>query len=79
MCWLLVLLPPGGSSAGRKPMSGERVFFDTNMLVYLYSKDEPQKQRRALSALLSNDCVVRREIQGLPLFLYAGTMGGNDG
>jgi predicted nucleic acid-binding protein len=43
-------------------MSGERVFFDTNMLVYLYSKDEPQKQKRALSALLSNECVVSGQV-----------------
>jgi predicted nucleic acid-binding protein len=43
-------------------MSGERAFFDTNALVYLYSGDEPQKQGRALRALLTHECIVSRQV-----------------
>ena len=32
-------------------MSGVRTFVDTNVLVYAFTKDEPEKQERALSAL----------------------------
>ena len=32
-------------------MSGVRTFVDTNVLVYAFTKDEPDKQEKALSAL----------------------------
>jgi predicted nucleic acid-binding protein len=43
-------------------MNGSRAFFDSNALVYLYSVDEPVKQGQALSALLSFDCVISRQV-----------------
>jgi predicted nucleic acid-binding protein len=43
-------------------MSDSRAFFDSNALVYLYSVDEPLKQRQALSALLTYDCVISRQV-----------------
>jgi predicted nucleic acid-binding protein len=43
-------------------MSGERAFFDTNALVYLYSDDEPTKQGQALLALLTYECIVSRQV-----------------
>lgn len=40
-----------------KPMNGS-IFFDTNILIYAYSSDEPEKRIlvRSMSALLLNKC-----------------------
>ena len=44
-----------GGSAGRKPMSAVKTFVDTNVLIYAFTSDEPEKQDSALKALLSED------------------------
>jgi len=35
----------------------DRAFVDTNVFVYLYSEDEPEKQRKALGLLECYDCI----------------------
>jgi predicted nucleic acid-binding protein len=43
-------------------MNDSRAFFDTNAIVYLYSSDEPEKQKKAFLALQSYDCVISRQV-----------------
>jgi predicted nucleic acid-binding protein len=40
------------------PMSG-KTFLDTNIVVYLYSGDEPEKQAAALALIERNNPVVK--------------------
>ncbi len=42
-------------------MSG-KVFLDTNVVVYLYSDDEPEKQAAALSLIERNDTIVSTQV-----------------
>ncbi|MHC6202786.1 PIN domain-containing protein [Breznakiellaceae bacterium SP9] len=40
----------------------DRVFIDTNILVYAYSTDDEVKQRKTVSALFDNDCVISTQV-----------------
>ena len=42
-------------------MSG-KVFLDTNVVVYLYSGDEPEKQAAAIALIERNDTVVSTQV-----------------
>lgn len=39
-----------------------KVFLDTNVLVYLYSRDEPEKQAAALSLIENNESFVSTQV-----------------
>jgi len=41
-----------------KPMGDARAFLDTNVLVYLYTEDEPKKQNAARETLDRHFCDV---------------------
>jgi predicted nucleic acid-binding protein len=43
-------------------MSGKRVFLDTNILVYVYSDDDKDKQQKATSVLLRNECIISTQV-----------------
>ena len=43
-------------------MSGVKAFLDTNILVYLYTEDEPARQRAALETLNSHHCIVSTQV-----------------
>jgi predicted nucleic acid-binding protein len=45
-----------------KPMNGTKVFLDTNVLVYLYSEDEPLKKDAAKKILNRHTCVVSTQV-----------------
>ncbi|MCL1946671.1 MAG: PIN domain-containing protein [Chitinivibrionia bacterium] len=40
----------------------ERVFFDTNIFIYLYSEDETQKQNISQRAVDKYDCVISTQV-----------------
>jgi len=40
----------------------DKVFLDTNIFVYLYSEDEPQKQSVALKTIDKNHCVTSTQV-----------------
>ncbi|GHV59608.1 twitching motility protein PilT [Campylobacterota bacterium] len=42
-------------------MSG-KAFIDTNILIYLYSEDEPRKMEISLQAINSYDCVISTQV-----------------
>ena len=39
-----------------------KVFIDTNVVVYLYSSDEPEKQTAALSLIENNEAIVSTQV-----------------
>jgi len=39
-------------------MKDEKVFIDTNLIVYLYSKNDAKKQDKVISTLSSYDCLI---------------------
>ncbi len=41
-----------------------KVFLDTNVVVYLYSGDEPEKQIAALSLIENNEAIVSTQVLG---------------
>jgi predicted nucleic acid-binding protein len=43
-------------------MSGEKVFLDTNVLVYFYSNTDSNKQRKASSEILTHQCVISTQV-----------------
>ena len=43
-------------------MSGDRAFIDTNILIYLYSEDEPYKRRAAESIVNKNYCIISTQV-----------------
>ncbi|GHU49209.1 DNA-binding protein [Spirochaetia bacterium] len=43
-------------------MGANRVFLDTNVLVYIYSDDEALKQNKAKFALTNNKCVINTQV-----------------
>ena len=43
-------------------MSGDRVFIDTNILIYLYSEDEPDKRRVAENIVNNNYCIISTQV-----------------
>ena len=43
-------------------MSGTKVFLDTNLLIYLYSKDELKKQSVAHETLNNHYCVISTQV-----------------
>ncbi|GHV78054.1 twitching motility protein PilT [Spirochaetia bacterium] len=43
-------------------MSGNRVFFDSNILVYLYTETELAKKRQALLEFISNDRYISTQV-----------------
>jgi predicted nucleic acid-binding protein len=43
-------------------MNGKRVFVDTNMVIYSYSKSEPLKQQKANTAIINNECVISSQV-----------------
>jgi predicted nucleic acid-binding protein len=45
-----------------KQMSGNKVFFDTNMLVYLYSDTEPDKKNKVVEAFANNDHYISTQV-----------------
>ena len=42
---------PAGETGNEKSYMSAKVFIDTNVLVYVYDRSEPEKQRRALEIL----------------------------
>jgi predicted nucleic acid-binding protein len=44
------------------PQMNDRIFLDTNILVYLYSGDEPEKQAAALSLVEQNNPVISTQV-----------------
>lgn len=40
----------------------DKVFIDTNILIYLYSEDEPGKKERSLNAISNYDCVTSTQV-----------------
>jgi len=40
----------------------DSVFFDTNILIYLYSGDEPEKQRRSQALVDSHDGIISMQV-----------------
>ena len=50
------------NSTGMKLMSGAKVFIDTNVLIYFYSKDEPEKQKAAHEILNRHFCIVSTQV-----------------
>ena len=43
-------------------MSAAKVFLDTNILIYFYSEDEPEKQSFAQDVLNGHCCVVSTQV-----------------
>ena len=43
-------------------MKDEKVFIDTNLIVYLYSKNEAEKQEQVLDTLSNYDCFVSTQV-----------------
>ena len=43
-------------------MKDEKVFIDTNLIVYLYSKNDAKKQDRVISTLSSYDCFISTQV-----------------
>jgi predicted nucleic acid-binding protein len=43
-------------------MNAERVFLDTNVLVYAYSDDDAIKQYKARSVLFSHSCIISTQV-----------------
>ena len=41
---------------------GDKAFIDTNVLVYLYSWDEKEKQQAAYNAIENHDCIISTQI-----------------
>jgi predicted nucleic acid-binding protein len=40
----------------------DRVFIDTNILIYLYSEDEPEKRRKSIELLDANSPVISTQV-----------------
>jgi predicted nucleic acid-binding protein len=40
----------------------DKVFVDTNILIYLYSVDEPEKRQAAEKAIIGKDCVISVQV-----------------
>jgi len=40
----------------------DRVFVDTNILIYLYSVDEPEKRQTVENAIIGKDCVISVQV-----------------
>ncbi len=43
-------------------MNAERVFIDTNIIIYLYSKDEPHKKKKAESLFLGSKPLISIQV-----------------
>jgi predicted nucleic acid-binding protein len=43
-------------------MSGEKVFLDTNILVYFYSNTDSKKQREASNEISTHQCVISTQV-----------------
>ena len=43
-------------------MSGIKAFIDTNMFVYLYSKQEPEKQKAVMTAINQYDRAISTQV-----------------
>ncbi|GHV24371.1 DNA-binding protein [Planctomycetales bacterium] len=43
-------------------MNANRVFLDTNLLVYMYADDDRRKQRLAMRAFVTHECVVSTQV-----------------
>jgi hypothetical protein len=63
---------PAVAGAGKRSISAEVWFFDTNVLAYLFDTDEPDKQARARE-LLQQGALIHLSTQVLQQFLVATT------
>jgi predicted nucleic acid-binding protein len=43
-------------------MSGNKVFIDTNILVYAYSTSDTLKQQKSKTTLLNNECIISTQV-----------------
>jgi len=48
----------------------DRVFIDTNILIYGYSQDEPYKQQRALECIQSGDVWISTQVLNETINVY---------
>jgi hypothetical protein len=49
----------------------DKVFLDTNVLVYLYSIDEPHKQAKAAESFLNYECIGLGVKSPIPMGCFA--------
>ncbi len=40
----------------------DRVFLDTNVLIYLYSEDEPEKQEKSKDIIVNYHCIISTQV-----------------
>jgi predicted nucleic acid-binding protein len=57
-----VSTPKTGNSTGMKPMNGNNAFVDTNILVYVYSREDSDKRQKAIDIFNSYDCVISTQV-----------------
>jgi len=43
-------------------MKDESVFIDTNLIIYLYSKNDTEKQKQVINILSNYDCFVSTQV-----------------
>lgn len=59
---MLSVSPPKDSSLiAKKPMN-DKIFVDTNVLIYLYSNDDKIKKDKAFGAILKNDIMISTQV-----------------
>ncbi len=39
-----------------------KIFLDTNLLIYLYSEDEPEKRRTVLNLIIENEAIISTQV-----------------